>query len=134
MPRTLATIFSGLALLASIAVTIYLLNAPLYQGIETHCTESGCDTIRTTRTLAEANGSWVIILLALVTLASGVPFIVSLTLPRLQRLVTWVCALLILAFSILGSLTIGLAYMPTAILLLIAAVLTLFIRRNPRVA
>jgi hypothetical protein len=130
MLRTLATIVSGLALLASIAATIYLLNAPLYQVVETHCTESGCETIQGTRTLVEANGSRVIILLTLITLASGVPFVVSLTLPRLQRLVTWVFALLILAFSIIGSFTIGLAYMPSAILLLIAAVLTLFIRKD----
>jgi len=130
MPRTLATIISGLALLASIAVTIYLLNAPLYQGVETHCTESGCETIQTTRTLVEENGSWARILLTLVTLASGVPFVVSLTLPRFQRLATWVFALLILAFSIIGGLSIGLAYMPSAILLLIAAVLTLFIRKD----
>jgi hypothetical protein len=131
MPRTLATILSGLALLASIAVSIYLLNIPLYQGIETHCDQSGCTTIHTTKTLVEENGSWAIILLTLVTLASGVPFVVSLTLPRAQRPVTWVFALLILAFSILGSLTIGLAYLPSAILLFIAAVLTLFIRKGP---
>ena len=130
MLRTLAAIISGLALLASLAATSYLLNAPLYQGIETHCTESGCETIQTTKTLVEANGSWVIILLVLITLVSGAPVVVSLALPRLRRLVTWVSALLLLAFTILGSLTIGLAYLPSTLLLFIAAVLTLFIRED----
>ena len=39
--RTLATILSGLAFLASIAATIYLLNAPLNQHVKIVQTESG---------------------------------------------------------------------------------------------
>ena len=128
--RTLATILSGLAFLASIAATIYLLNAPLYQTIETVHTESGEETIQGTATLVEANGTWVVNQLVGVTLASGVPLFVALRRFALQRLVTWVSALLLLAYSIAGSFTIGLAFMPSAILLLIAAMATLFIRKD----
>lgn len=125
--RALAAILSGLALLISIVATTYLMNAPLYRGIETHCTESGCETIQTTKTLVEANGAWVINQLVLVTVVSGIPFIVALRRSNSQRLVTWVTALLLLAYSIAGSFTIGLAFMPGALLLLIAGLLTLFI-------
>jgi hypothetical protein len=124
--RTLATILSGLAYFASIAVTFYLLNAPLYQ----HVTESVEQTIQGTATLVEVNGTWVVNQLFGVTLASGVPLFFALRRSALQRLVTWVSALLLMAYSIAGSFTIGLAFMPSAILLLIAAIATLFIRKG----
>jgi hypothetical protein len=124
--RTLATILSGLAFLTAIAATIYLLNAPLYQ----HVTESGGETIQGIATLVEVNGAWVINQLVLVTLVSGVPLFIALRRSAYQRLVTWVCALLLMAYSIAGSFTIGLAFMPSAILLFIAAIATLFIRKG----
>jgi hypothetical protein len=130
MLRKLALILSALALLLSAAATIYLLSAPLYRGFTTQHTESGSVTIETTKTLVEANGWWVAYLLAGMTLASGIPLLAALALPSSQRLVTWVFGLILMAFSILGSLTVGLAYMPSAILLLTAAIVTLFIRRN----
>ena len=128
--RTLATILSGLAFLTSIAATIYLLNAPLYQYVKVVHTESGEETIQGTATLVEENGNWVVNQLVGVTLVSGVPLFVALRRSALQRLVTWVSALLLMAYSIAGSFTIGLAFMPSAILLLIAAMATLFIRKG----
>jgi hypothetical protein len=128
--RTLATMLSGLAFLVSIAATIYLLNAPLYQYVRVVDTASDGETIRGTATLVEVNGTRVVIQLLVVTLVSGVPLFVALARPALQRLVTWVSALLLLAYSIAGSFTIGLAFMPSAILLLIAAIATLFIRKG----
>lgn len=128
--RTLATILSGLAFLASITATIYLLNAPLYQQVETVLTASGEETIQTTATLVEVNGTWVVYQLCAVTLVSGIPLFVALRRSASQRLVTWVSALLLMAYSIAGSFTIGLAFMPSAILLLIAAIATLFIRKG----
>lgn len=76
MTRTFAITLSTLAFLASIVATVNLLKAPLYRGFETHCTESGCETIETTRTLVEANGTWVIYQLIAVILVSGAPFFV----------------------------------------------------------
>lgn len=128
--RLLATILSGLALLIAIALTIRLLNVPLYRGFESHCTESGCEKVETTKTLIEVNGTWVIYELILVNLVAGVPFFVALRRSASQSLVTWVCTLLLMAYSIAGSMTIGLAYMPSALLLLITAIVTLFIRRD----
>ena len=123
MRRTFATILSGLAFFASIVATVFLLNAPLYSGMETSCTESGCETIQVTKTLVEANGRWVIYQLVVVDFISGVPLLVAFRRSGSQRLATWVPALLLLAYSIAGGLSIGLAFMPAAILLLIAAIL-----------
>jgi hypothetical protein len=127
--RTLVIILCGLAFLLSIAATIYLLNAPLYQTV--HIENDG-QPIQGTATLVEANGTWVVNQLVGVTLVSGVPFFVALRRSALQRLVTWVSALLLLAYSIAGSMTIGLAFMPSAVLLLIAAIATLFIPKGDK--
>ena len=129
MIRTLATILCGLAFITSIAVTIQLLNVPLYHGFESHCTVNGCETIQSTQTLVAVNGARVIGRLALVTLVSGAPLFVTLRRSSAQRLVTWVCTLLLMAYSIAGSMTIGFAFMPSAILLLLAAIVTLFIHQ-----
>lgn len=131
MMRKLVMILSALALLASAAFTIYLLSVPFYRGFETFHTESGSVTIQSTKTLTEVNGKRVVYQLIGVTLLSGVPLFVALARPASQRLATWVSALLLLAFSIAGALTVGLAYMPSAVLLLIAAIITLFIRKEP---
>ena len=128
--KTLAMILSGLAFLITAAATLYVLNLPVYKGIETVHTESGTTTIETTKTVAEANGPWVVYLLIGLTLISGVPLFIAFTRPTLLRLVMWVSMLLLMAFSILGAFTIGLAFMPGAILLLAGAILTLFIRKD----
>ena len=125
--RTLALILCGLAFLLSMAATIYLLNAPLYQTVHI---ENGGQPIQGTATLVEANGTWVVNQLVGVTLVSGVPLVLALRRSALQRLVTWVSALLLMGYSIAGSMTIGLAFMPSAILLLIAAIAALFIRKD----
>ena len=127
--RILAVIFTGLALLLSIAATIYLSNAPLYMGFKTHCTDSGCETIEATKTLTEANGPGAVIQLITVTLFSGVPLLYTLRKSTSQLLVTWVTTLLLFVYSIAGSMTVGLFFMPSAFLLLIAAIISLFIRR-----
>ncbi|HKI54304.1 MAG TPA: hypothetical protein VJ987_09275 [Anaerolineales bacterium] len=128
--RRLATILNGLALLISIAATIYLLNAPLYHGSETSCIGNECETIETTQTLVEANGLRVVYQLIVVTLVSSLPFLAAFARPAAQRLVTWGSALLLLAYSIAGAFTVGLAFMPSALLLVIAAIFTSFIRKD----
>jgi len=130
MTRALAAIFSGLALLISIVMTVSISNAPLYGGRETPCTDSECETIETTKTLAEANGPGAVIQLVVVTLFSGIPFFVALKRSASQPFVTWVSALLLFAYSIAGALTIGLYFMPSAILLLLAGIVALFIRKD----
>lgn len=128
--RTLTAIFSGLALILSIIATTLLSTSPLYQGYEKHCTDSGCETIESTKTLAEANGPGAVIQLVVVTLFSGAPLLYTLRKSTSQSLVTWVTTLLLFAYSIAGSMTVGLFFVPSTFLLLIAAVISLFIRRD----
>jgi hypothetical protein len=78
----------------------------------------------------EVNGTAVVIQLLVVTLVSGLPLYAAVRRSAFQRLVTWVSALLLMAYSIAGSFTIGLAFLPSAILLLFAAIATLFIRKG----
>jgi len=130
MTRTFTIVLSALALLVSIIATVNLLKAPSYRGIETTCTENGCETIETTNTLVGMNGSWVIYQLVIVILVSSLPLFAAFARPVIQRSVTWISALLLLVYSIAGGLSIGLAFMPTAILILVAGVVTLFIRKE----
>jgi len=131
MLRKLAMGLSFLALLSAAAATISLLNVPYYNVTETVQTESGYDSVQVTKTLVSVNGRRVVYLLIMVTLASGVPFIVALMKPSLQRMVTWIFALLLLVFSIAGSFTIGLFFMPSVILLIFAGIVTLFTVKEP---
>lgn len=71
--KAVAAILCALALILSIVATVSLLNASLYRGIETSCTENGCETVETTQTLVEMNGSWVVYQLGVVILISGLP-------------------------------------------------------------
>ena len=130
MVRKLATILSALALLASAAATILLLSLQVYQGTVTEVTESGSVTFQTTKTLVGVNGYRAAYLLIGVTLASGIPLLAALFKPALQPVMTWVFGLILLAFAIAGSLSIGSAYLPGALLLVAAALLTRFIPRQ----
>lgn len=71
--KAVAAILCALALILSIVATVSLLNASLYRGIETSCTENGWETVETTQTLVEMNGSWVVYQLGVVILISGLP-------------------------------------------------------------
>jgi len=130
MVGKLATILSALALLTSAAATILLLSLQVYQGSITTVTESVSATIQTTKTLVEVNGYWAAYLLIGVTLASGIPLLAAIFKPALQPVMTWIFGLILLAFSIAGSLSIGGAYLPGALLLVAAALLTRFIPRQ----
>jgi hypothetical protein len=128
--RKLVTFLCGVAFLASAAMALFLPFAPLYQYEEITLTESGRETVQGTATLLEVNGSRVLIQLVAVSMISGLPLLAALRRSARQRILTWLAALLLLAYSIAGGLTIGLAFMPSAILLLVAAMVTLFIRKS----
>jgi hypothetical protein len=67
---------------------------------------------------------------SVVTLTTGVPFAAMLAFPGAQRAITWIVALLLIGFSVLAGFTIGLFFLPSGLLLLLAAILTLFIRNE----
>lgn len=131
--RRLATVLSGTSFLGAWVSTVYLLTVPVYQGIQTSSgTESGrVVSQQVTQTLLEATGPWVIGILGSVALLSGVLLLTALRTPWLQRSATWVTALLLLAFSIVTGFSVGSAFLPSAMLLLLSAVATLFIDPPP---
>lgn len=126
--RKLVIFLCGAAFLAATVMAVYLPFAPLYQYEEVTLTESGSETVQGTATLLEVNGSRVVIQLVALSLISGLPLLAALRRSRHQRPLTWLSALLLLAYSIAGGFTIGFAFMPSAILLVAAAIATFFIR------
>lgn len=73
--------------------------------------------------LASADGVWVTGLLLIVSVLSGVPFAVTLTYPPVQSVTAWTIGWMLLAFSLLAGLSLGLPYLPSAILVFAVAVL-----------
>lgn len=68
--------------------------------------------------LASADGVWVTGLLIGVCLLAGVPMGVALTHPPVQRVTAWTIGSILLAFSFLAGISLGLPYLPSAILIL----------------
>ena len=107
---------------------LWLAFGPVYQGVSvTPTTPGGAETeaTRYTATLVEVNGLWVIWLLTVPVLLSGLAVLaVRLTdAGQLRRKVLlWVCTLPLLAFCAAAIFSIGLIYLPSALALLCAAV------------
>ena len=132
--RRLATALSAVAFLGACAATIYLLTAANYEGVSTGAVLSGGSTepIRVTRSFVSVNGFGVIGLLLGVTLVAGVPLGIALAWPRNQQAATWSTALLLLGFSIISGFWVGLLFLPSAAVLLGAAIVTVFFRSTTR--
>lgn len=128
--RRLATALSAAAFLVACAATIYLLTAATYEGVSTGAvlTGGGAEPTRVTRSFVSTNGSWVIGLLLGVTLLAGVPLGIALASPRNQQAATWSAALLLLGFSMISGFSVGLLFLPSAALLLVAAIVTVFVK------
>lgn len=128
--RRLATTLSGLAFGWACVATARALVVPAYHSLETSSgTGLGAAApVPSTQTLAEVNGPWVVGLLCAVTLASGFPLLAAIRAPWTQRGATWISALLILAFSLVAGFSVGLAYLPSAVILLVSAVATAFMK------
>jgi len=107
------------------AGSVRLLTSTRYLGI---ATEGGRDVDpaigQATVSLASANGVWVVILLSVVTVLFVLPFGVALTHPTGQRFVGWTIGLLVLAFSIISGFSVGLTYLPAALLVIAGAALS----------
>jgi hypothetical protein len=139
--RRLATALSAMACIGAVAASAYLLTMPAYEGLVTSTSSAvrgdsgsvaiGGDVVRFTRTLAEENGLRIWVILLVVTLIATLPLAVALIRPTAQRTTTWIAALLLSAFSVLAGFSIGLFFMPSALILLAAAVATLFVRDLP---
>lgn len=122
MSRRLSVILSSLAVLAAGAATAYLLFASQGAG--------GGAGVPAPKALGEVDGPRMLLLLLGATGVSAVPLIAILSLPRAALFPSWTAALALLAFSALGGFTGGLFYLPSALLLLLAATVVSVARRS----
>lgn len=74
--------------------------------------------------LASGDGVWTVGLLALITILFAVPVGVALTHPPDQRVAGGMVGLLALAFSLVSGFSVGLTYLPPALLVLAGAALS----------
>jgi hypothetical protein len=111
------------ALTWAVGVTIYLALVPTYEGVES-LQEFSTTAERTTaahRTLLEVNGPGVLVPMLIPVVLTALPLLrfVSATRRRLEV----ISAMLLLVFVVVGALSIGLLYAPSAMAMLIAAAL-----------
>lgn len=123
-----------LAFVWSLVISLYLLHAPLYSSVSTSVTASmaGMSTsiapVNPRSTLLEVNGPRVLFILGLPVLLA----LLALLVPAAARARTAAIAgVLVGLFSLLGAMTVGLFYAPTALLVLLGAVLAERIRARP---
>jgi hypothetical protein len=95
-----------------------------YDGIGTNAALMGLESSRATVSLWSRNGPWVAGLLMGVVVLTGLPVGVAFRHPSAQRMTTWCAAVLILGFALVAGFSVGLFYLPSAVFLLAAALLT----------
>ncbi len=109
---------------------LWMALGPVYRGVSVTATPAGETAIndattRHTATLVEANGFWVIWLLAVPILLSGMALLTirftDVGQARRKALL-WLPALVLMAFCVVGIFSIGVFYLPAALALLCAAI------------
>ena len=97
---------------------------------------SESEVVRYSASLVEVNGVWVLIPLFIPVILTGLALIALLTWRGRSAgiaLILWVLAVFLLAFCLLGSLSFGMLYTPSALALLVAAVTFSFRLRLTRI-
>jgi hypothetical protein len=110
------------ALLLAVVAGLWLAFSPgFYQGVSVTASASGEVVRRSEQTsLLAVNGMWALGLLAVPVALAVLGVFGS---ARSYRFLLWSLAVVLLVFSILSGMTIGLFYLPAAIALLVAAAL-----------
>ena len=109
-------------------VGLWMVFGPVYQGVSVTAPMPGepvGETTKHTRTLVEVNGLWVLTLLLVPILLSGVSLLVIVftrTGQARRRALLWTPTLALLVFCVVGVFSIGLFYVPVALALLVAAI------------
>ena len=110
------------------AAGLWFVFGPVYQGVSGTSSvpgEPAGEVTRHTATLVEVNGLYVLWLLLIPVLLSGLALLVIRLTDAGQarrKALLWISALALLALCLVGILSIGLFYLPTAMALLVAAV------------
>lgn len=114
------------AALCALAASGFLLVAPVYRGVRRIATLGPAEPVEERElveqaTLLAANGPWVLALLAAPVVLAAVPLLLR---GRVgQRRSARVSAALLLTFVLLTGFSVGLLYAPSALLMVLAAVL-----------
>ena len=129
LKRTSVTAFSAWAAHAlAWGAGLWMVFGPVYQGVSVSATTAGepaGEATRHTHTLVEANGLWVLWLLLIPVVMSGLVLLaIALTVQGQTRrkALLWTPALALLVFCVVGIFSIGLFYLPALVALLVAAV------------
>lgn len=125
MSRRLSLILGGLAFFWACAVTWYVLQASSETGMTVSAVAAGIagNARSVAPPLASADGVWVTGLLVGISMLSGLPMGVTLTHPPAQKVTAWTTGSMLLAFSLLAGLSLGLPYLPSALLVFGVAVI-----------
>ena len=118
--QKIATIFAMIAHLLTWVPVAFFLFGPAYRGAE--ITPDG--TLQKTATLVEMNGPWVVLLL-LTPISLSCMATVGVIMTRFSRrrrlIMMWVGTGLLLSFCLIGLASIGLVYLPSLLVLVLAA-------------
>jgi hypothetical protein len=121
--RLAPTVWVALAaLLLALAAGSWLAFSPgLYQGVSVTASSSGEVVQRSEQTsLLAENGTWVLGLLAIPLALTGLGVFGAV---RSRRFLLWSAAVVLIVFSLISGMSIGLFYLPAAVALVVAAAL-----------
>lgn len=123
--RRLSTISGGLAFFWACAVSLHVLRASSPTGITVSAAIAGVagEAATVAPPLDSADGVWVTGLLLIISVLSGVPLAVTLTYPPGQSVTAWTIGSILVGFSVLAGLSLGLPYLPSALLIFMVGVL-----------
>ncbi len=116
----IAVILAVLSLTAALAASVLLLFMPLYEGVSVDPVTK--QQTGMSATLIAVNGYRAIISLAIPPLLAAVGLLRVARAVRLRKLVVWIPALLLGIYTFITGFSIGMFYLPSAALLLAAAV------------
>ncbi len=124
-----AVVSTGIAHVLAWVVVLGLVFGPVYQGVSVTAVAPGVpsgEPTKTTATLIEVNGWRVLPILLVPAALTGLALVTILKTNAGQtrrRVLVWVASVLLLGFCILGSFSIGIFYLPSALALVVSSIL-----------
>ncbi len=135
-----AIVSAGIAHVLALVVVLWLVFGPVYRGGSVTPAAPGApanEPTKTTATLIEVNGWRVLPILLVPAALTGLALLTVLRTNSghtRRRVLVWVPAVLLLGFCILGSFSIGIFYLPSALALVVSSILVSRSRRRATIA
>ena len=121
-----AVVSTAIAHILAWVVVIGLVFGPVYQGVSVTASAPGAaanEPTKTTATLIEINGWGVLPILLVPAALTGLALVKTNSGQTRHRMLVWVASVLLLGFCILGSFSIGIFYLPSALPLVFSSIL-----------